>query len=143
MKKALVFLVLSLFSVMGFANTDFSSYDLSGYVTLKNDVPEPIQLTLFEGEFQRLDRGDDYDALKSAVSKQEMTLLSEIFYSLKEGAPSLLLMIVKVKDVDSILILDLAKNERFLYNISKVEPTRLISSHPNYSDYILDVKKSK
>ena len=141
MKNILVSVVLFVSGVIASASTDFSTYDLAGHVTLKNDVPTPIQLTLFEGDFTRLERGSDYDALKGALSKQEISLLSEIFYSLKDGAPNLLLMIVKVKDVDSILILDLAKNERFVYNISKVEPTRLISSDPNYSDYILNIKK--
>ena len=50
-------------------------------------------------------------------------------------------MIVNAKQVDSIFILDLTKGERFLYNISRSEANRLISSDPNYSDYILDFKK--
>lgn len=141
MKNVLLVAFVLLSGMMATAQTDYSKIDLTGRVTLKNDVPEPIQMTLFEGDFQKADRDASYDALKGALEKQDITLLSEIFYSVKEGKPNLLLMIVNAKQVDSILILDLAKGERYLYNISRSEANRLVSSDPNYSDYILDFKK--
>jgi hypothetical protein len=52
-----------------------------------------------------------------------------------------LLMVVKKEEVSHILFLDLIENGRYLYNISRVEGNKLISTDPNYTDFVLEVKK--
>lgn len=137
MPKFFMLLFLTSISLTAFANEKFS---FKGHVTLKNEVPEPIQLTLFEGDFLQAPDDEDTAAIKKALSSNGNSIESEIFYSIKNEKPNLLILVVKSGEISSILIIDLEKSQKYEYNISEIQPGRIVSSKAGFSDYILEVK---
>ena len=142
-KQLLIATFVLLTGAMSLAESTTVSYDFTGHVTFKNSLPEPLTITMFEGEFQMAPADEDTTALKAAIKAQGLELESEIFYSLKNEQPHLLLMVVKKDGVSNIMFLDLVEKGRYFYNISKIEDGKLISSNPNYTDYVLEVKRTK
>lgn len=136
MLKIIVFFVMALVSTPGFGAQQFS---FAGHVTLKNDVPSEIQLTLFEGDFQMAPQDEDHAAIVESLRTQNFTLESEIYYSLSEGKPNLLIMIVGHNSLQSILIVDLIAGASFFYEVTVMQPGKIISRKQGYSDYILEV----
>lgn len=135
--KYLIFFAMGFMALNTFAAEKFS---FAGHVTLKNDVPAQIQLTLFEGDFQQAPADEDTKSMTDSLAKLGTPLESDIFYSSKDGVANLIIMVVMKNGGQSVLIIDLEKRQQYDYNISEVAPGRIVSRHAGYSDYILEVK---
>lgn len=136
MLKSLVMMLLTTLSLNTFAAG--KAFSFAGHVTLKNDAPTPIQLTLFEGDFQQAPEDEDTAELRQVMLQSGFSLESDIYFSTKNGQPNLIIMLVADKDQNqSILIIDLEQGEKFFYNVSELSENKIISRKAGYSDYIL------
>lgn len=138
MLKAVVLFLVTAISISVFSAEN--KFSFAGHMTLKNDVPEQIQITMFEGDFQQAPDDEDTASMKDALAKQGLVLESEIFYSLKNEKPNMLIMLASTNSESSVLIIDLEKGQKFEYNVSVLEQKRIISRKSGYSDYILEIK---
>ncbi|MCC7403199.1 MAG: hypothetical protein IT288_02270 [Bdellovibrionales bacterium] len=132
--------LLGLTLVFSAISASADAFSFAGHVTLKNDVPVEIQLTLFEGDFQAAPDDEDTAAIVGMLAAQGLKLDTKIYFSLKDEKPNLLIMLVSKGADQSILIIDLEKQESFLYNVSELSPGRIVSRKAGFSDYILEVK---
>ena len=138
MSRLLIALLLSTISLSAFSAE--GKFSFAGHVTLKNDVPAPIQLTMFEGDFVQAPEDEDTAAMKEALQNNGMPVMSDIFYAVKNEKPNIIIMLINDHDVPTILILDLEKQAQYKYNVSVMEEKRIISRKEGFSDYILEVK---
>ena len=161
MIKSFVFLIAGTLSISAFAaepNIDSAlgetsspaaqvtapqaaQFSFAGHMTVKNDLPEPLQITIFEGDFVQAPHDEDTVSMAKALANQGLILESEIFYSVKEGKPSILVMMVKKGEKSSVLIMDLGQQSKNIYEVAERSEKRLVIGRVSYqSDLILEVK---
>lgn len=135
--KLLVFIAATILSISAFA----APFSFAGHMTVKNDLPEPLQITIFEGDLQQVPDDEDTVAFKKQLADIKMELESELFYSTKNEGIHLIVFMAKVEGISSVVIMDMQEKSRNIYAVNERAEKRLVIGRVSYqSDLILEIK---